>query len=502
MKSETVTVRRRTAAWSEAFGALFALALAATTVSLILGSPRALPLFRDGDALLPVLIAQSLGAGQPQDWAMSSVLFLPELAVFLPFSALPISSDLALALAGVVWFTLLYAALRLVSGRRTSGASPVIGALLGQAAFCVIALSESSVSRDAADLASMLASSTYYAATVVASVATVGLISRLDGGRRVVLLVALGALSALSMLSNPLYAVWGILPALVFGAIMLRQNIVMPALVMVAAGALGLAARLLFGDTIVKSGFGYIQPMQAFTTLGTYLQGFGARLAEPGGILGTALVTATMVIAIVVAVRARQPRIRFIAAMAGFAPILVFVAMVIMGGEVVRYLQPFAFYPVLLFALVRTSRGSTIVGAVLTAVAVAIAGWSSATAVRVETARVDADLACLVSFVDEADYTGAGQYWSIRLPKSQLEDPRKLIQVDHQLQGYDWLVNRDDYRDAKIHYLVTESGQARDVEFAPADPGVLAGASTLNCGRYTITVLVGEVPVEGFRNAG
>ncbi len=48
----------------------------------------------------------------------------------------------------------------------------------------------------------------------------------------------------------------------------------------------------------------------------------------------------------------------------------------------------------------------------------------------------DPDLTCVTDWVDASGRTGAGQFWTVRLPKLHLDDPAQLVQVDHELRGY------------------------------------------------------------------
>ena len=79
---------------------------------------RAELMFRDGDSLIVAMVSRSLLAGGPLDWAMSSVLFLPETAVFTALDAiLPLDVNGLLAVSAVVNLLALYGAIRLVAGR-------------------------------------------------------------------------------------------------------------------------------------------------------------------------------------------------------------------------------------------------------------------------------------------------------------------------------------------------------------------------------------------------
>ncbi|MGB4135668.1 MAG: hypothetical protein WA971_03840, partial [Microbacterium sp.] len=70
------------AGWREATGWAAALGVAVTVAAQVGSSARSELLFRDGDSLVVALFVRSVLEGGPQDWAFSSVLFLPESTLF------------------------------------------------------------------------------------------------------------------------------------------------------------------------------------------------------------------------------------------------------------------------------------------------------------------------------------------------------------------------------------------------------------------------------------
>src|SRR3546814_4762228 len=94
------------------------------------------------------MIVRSLSLGQPQDWAMSPVLFRPETLVYGLLGALGWGMRATLVLNALVNLLALYGALRMVAGRRRTGAAPVVGALLAFTAFTALALFEGEAARD------------------------------------------------------------------------------------------------------------------------------------------------------------------------------------------------------------------------------------------------------------------------------------------------------------------------------------------------------------------
>src|SRR5690606_8509823 len=74
-----------------------------------------------------------------------------------------------------------------------------------------------------------------------------------------------------------------------------------------------------------------------------------------------------------------------------------------------------------------------------------------------QSSQPDADLQCVTDWVDASGRTGAGQFWTVRLPKLHLQDPSRLVQVDHRLNGYAWLVDRDDFDALAVSFLLEDT---------------------------------------------
>ena len=95
----------------------------------------------------------------------------------------------------------------------------------------------------------------------------------------------------------------------------------------------------------------------------------------------------------------------------------------------------------------------------------------------------DADLDCVVAWTDASGRTGAGQFWTVRLPKAHVADPRSLVQVDHELRGYAWLVDRADFAVGEVTFLVLD---AQSPTFELPAGASMEDAELVPCGRYTI----------------
>jgi hypothetical protein len=478
---------RELAGW---FGAL---ALASVTAGQVASTMRSVLLFRDGDSLIVALFARSVLSGEPMDWAMSSVLFLPETAVFVGLDRmLPVQTDGLLAVNAVINLLALYGALRLAAGRRTVGRAPVAWALLGLAAFGAVAMTEVSASRDALELASLQLTTTYYAATVVAVVLSVGLVRRVLDREAASpgLLVALGATATLSTLTNPLYAVWATVPItvlLLFLAIRTRRRprLMLLLSALLAGTVLGFAGRIPLQAWIANTGAGYAQPDRWLESLGYYGGLAADRVSTPLGALGCLLVLGLLVLAVVRTARAAREGERFVAAIAWLMPVLVLIGAIALGTHAARYLQPLVFAPVLV--LVAASRAVDLpfrlrsLLAAITAVLLAIGGILSVPRLAAAAETADPDLTCVTDWVDASGRTGAGQFWTVRLPKLHLDDPAQLVQVDHELRGYAWLVDRRDFDVGGVTFLVEDAQTVAWSLPAPAVPD-----QVVDCGRYRI----------------
>lgn len=483
-----------TQAWvRELAGWLGAAALSLVTAGAVASSARADLLFRDGDSMVVAMLARSLLSGEPLDWAMSSVLFLPESAAFTTLdAAVPVDASGLFAISAVVNLLALYGAIRLTAGRARAGMAPVAWSVLALAVFGVLAMTDVSASREALDLASLQLTTTYYSATVVAAVLTIGIVRRMIDSRALLAWpsIGLGVVALVSTLSNPLYAAWATIPLAMLLAIAsvspgLRSRAPVIIAVLLAGTTLGFLSRIPLAAWITKTGVDYIQPGQWHESIDYYGRLVGERMQSPLGVIGLLIAAALIVAAVVRTVRAGDPGSRLVAAMAWVAPVMVVVGAVMLGTHAARYLQPFAFAPVL--ALVAAPHALRVgdrvrrPAAVMIGVLLLVAGGLSIPRLADAATRPDADLACVTDWVDASGRTGAGQFWTVRLPKLHLADPSQLVQVDHQLNAYAWLVDRTDFAVGEVSFLVEDS---QTVPWDP--PQAVLPERVVDCGRYSI----------------
>ncbi|WP_455903950.1 hypothetical protein [Microbacterium sp.] len=483
-----------TRAWvRELAGWLGAAAVSLVTAGAVASSARADLLFRDGDSMVVAMLARSLLSGEPLDWAMSSVLFLPESAAFTALdAAVPVGASGLFAISAVVNLLALYGAIRLTAGRARAGMAPVAWSVLALAVFGVLATTDVSASREALDLASLQLTTTYYSATVVAAVLSIGIVRRMIDSRVLMAWpsIGLGVVALVSTLSNPLYAAWATIPLVMLLAIAsvspgLRSRAPVIIAVLLAGTTLGFLSRIPLAAWITKTGVDYIQPGQWHESIDYYGRLVGERMQSPLGVIGLLIAAALVVAAVVRTVRAGDPGSRLVAAMAWVAPVMVVVGAVMLGTHAARYLQPFAFAPVL--ALVAAPHALRVgdrvrrPAAVMVGVLLLVAGGLSIPRLADAATRPDADLTCVTDWVDASGRTGAGQFWTVRLPKLHLADPSQLVQVDHQLNAYAWLVDRTDFAVGEVSFLVEDS---QTVPWDP--PQAVLPERVVDCGRYSI----------------
>jgi hypothetical protein len=518
-------------AWREGVGWASAVALSAVIVGHVASTPRADLLFRDGDSLIVAMVGRSVLDGDRLDWMFSGVLFLPETAMFtLLRMLLPALSLMGvLAVNAVLNLAAFYGAIRLAAGRRGPDRAPVAWSLSALGAFGILAITEASASRDALEPATLLLTTTYYSATVIGAVLAAGLVRRwFDAGaesspllsaaapaqRRIpagartssrgrddsaasgrALLVWLGVVVLISTTTNLLFLAWGAAPLIVLLIAALHPRFaggraLVPLFTLLAGSGLGMLARIPLQAWIAHPGDGYAHPAEALVSLGYYGGLADERLATPGGIATAALTLTLLLVCVLRTLRPRtcdgDPESRgiLLAAYGWLAPIATVVGAILLGTHAARYLQPIAFAPVLgLVAHPQALRfpSPTRIIAAVGAVLLAAGGILSVPRIHAAATAPDPDVACVVDWVNASGRVGAGQFWTVRLPKLLLEHPAQLVQVDHTLRGYNWLANRTDFTAGEVTFLVEDAQSVPwRIAGSPQPDGVVA------CGRYRI----------------
>ncbi|GMA23759.1 hypothetical protein GCM10025864_15180 [Luteimicrobium album] len=170
------------------------------------------------------------------------------------------------------------------------------------------------------------------------------------------------------------------------------------------------------------------------------------------------------------------------------SPVVTLFGAVATGTQADRYLQPWVFLPVLAITVLqdlvpapvwrRRTRLQVLTGVALAA----LVGLGLPATVHGATGR-DADLQCVVNWVNASSKVGAGQFWTVRAAKAYAADPRSLVQVNSQLQPYVWLVNRNDHL-GHIGFVIQDAHSPNlDLARQSWPAGQLA---RIECGRYTI----------------
>ncbi len=523
---------RMTRLGAELMGWGSALLLTVIALAHLVNTDRAWLLFHDGDSVFPLLVHASIAAGEPQHWALSSVLFVPELGLYFVLAAVFGSGPAAQLAFAVCAMLLIYGALRFAAGAlRRDLAQPghtnraIIAALAGFAVLVFLTLTESSISRGSFELTTLVMTTTYYAATTIALLYGAALCAWIlaSAGRdapraashpRVVLVfVVLGLLVAVSTLSNPLIAGWLCAPAILalgFGWLLrLPRSPKVPillALTLILGTVLGYATRTALGDLIAKSADTYVRPDGLSISLAAYGKAAGEYLSTAGGIIGALLVLVclgTGVFLIGRSVRERRPVTLFLALLSVGAPLVVVGGGLLLGTDAPRYLTPIFFAPLLavtaLFAdhrvwpgwLVRTAeitarrysvtqRGASVVliAAVMIVITVAVVPD------RTRANQYEADVVCTATWLSNHEGVAVGSFWDARPVNGRLAEPGKLLQVDYAFNRYIWLDNRATPTPQRASVLIQGPWGAVKT---PSLPVGTRAPKVTRCGQYTIT---------------
>ena len=484
----------------EVAGSGAALAVALAAVAHLCLTPRSWVLFSDADSVLLPMMRGSAAVGEPQHWALSSVLFLPERALYDATAALGLGVRASLAIDAVVNLVLLYAALRIVAALVRPGprSHAVAGALAAFTAFTAFTFLDSTPAWDSLELPSLIATTTYYSATVLATVLAAGLGTAVLAGprrRAIAAALALGAVTAGSVLTNPLFLAWATVPlaivavALAAGRLVALRRTTATAAALAAGTVLGFLLRIPFAPEIVRAPGDYADPANALPTLAYLVHQLVTRTETVEGLVSVAAIDTVLVLDVLLLVRAFRVRRAGAATLLGLAvltPVLVTAGSVLLGAPAVRYLQPAWFAPLLPLVLVplparlrmplRSRRARVALAVVLALVGVAGAGVTTASA-----ATPDPSIRCLDAWITAGGRTGAGLFETIRGPKAYLRDPRLLLQVDAHLRAEPWLTDRADYDVSRVSFLVT------DASTPPFDTGTVGPPlRTITCGRYRV----------------
>jgi len=497
-------VRIPGAAAIESLWLLGALGLSLFVVTQLAGpAGRAELMFLDGDSMIVPLFSRAILEGTANDWALSAVLFVPEIILFLGLSLTGLGIQEAQFLFAVLNFVGLYLVFRAAAVTVTKGNRAALAAAAGFIAVCILALTGSSGDGDSLQLASLLAMTTYYAATVLGALLTVGITSRIIGNSspQRALAVVLLLVATLSVFSNPLYLAWVTAPLLVVVLVVCAGSALgrsqMLAIAAIGGGsALGYLLRIPLSPWIVADPDNYFQPSQSRQSLAYYSSILSERLSNPPGFLAVSVVLALTVLGAWLTVRSlRHGAIAsaVVAAYSWFAPMVTTVAFILLGTDAARYLQLWAFAPALaLVVLIADARLANLAESpwrrliTLAAIPALLGGvlFVVALPTAVQRATVqDPSLACAVEWVNESGAVGAGQFWSVRAVKTHSDEPSQLIQTDFALRDYSWLVDRADFAQPVVSFLIVDE-QSAPFSLPPAAEDL--PSTMIDCGRFQI----------------
>jgi hypothetical protein len=511
---------------TEASGLLIAAAFAMVALGHALAGAKRSLLLDDGDSVLLPLIVRSAHEGLPVEWGMSPVLFVfPELPLYALSAAVTTTVSAALLLNGVLNVVLLYLLLRFVAARvvrpsdpehhrsSVSRAAPVTAALVGVAVFTALCLVETRPGGNTGEIASLYLTTTYYAGTVMATVAATGLVvlivspstlvagadATTPGRRMHGAALTLVLLSALATLSNPLYVLWVTAPAALAAVVVavVRRRFRRPSWAvgaLVVGSGVGYAARMPLSRFLIADRSEYFRWDPSLST--RFFEGVLRDLvATPGGVgeLVVGVLMILLAIAVVVA-RLRRDRdddVAVVALMAVTTVAVVPVALIVTGSISTRYALPMLFAPlVVLVAVVasrldgvrderaadgprqgsgarvepaarrrRTDRVAGVIGVAVLVATGALAVPSSATVITAGRALGDPAARCLTDWARGKGVAGAAQFWLGRGLQAYGGADVHLLQVRSDLTVYPWLTNLAAYRGARVGYVLVPTGE-------------------------------------------
>jgi hypothetical protein len=481
----------------ELLGVLAALALALIALAHMASSGRSWILFYDGDSELLPLIAHTIRAGQPLHWAMSTTLFIPEIALYLICAVVTSTVHEAIALNAVVNQFVFFLIIRGVAGFVGSGWSRrrrVVLSVVGQAVFTGFVLLESSPSNNIFELFSLNLTGTYYWFIVVSTGLVALLVARLlgNGARpsarsRWLMVGAIGIITLIAVISSPIYIAWVLAPTAVVVALLLvlrrirLQESVLIAVTLLVGCVVGWVARAPFKNYISIDPVSYVHLWQFRLSLGSYKVAV-LSTAETG--LGTVVLVgmvAVVVISLIAAILAYRRGVRdgalYLPTIAGLTALVLCIGAVVTGQNAPRYLLPGVMLPIFLFpavlaeiahlpriARLRLARPLSSSTARTLGIMSVLVLAASLVVVPVVTFRAVSNSTfsqakCLEKWVDGRNLTGVGSYWTVRTFDVYGDKSVHLLQVQiPSLTAYAWMIDLDSYRVPDVSYvMVTNS---------------------------------------------
>lgn len=504
--------------WLELAGLLGAVLLGAIAVSLLLGTPRADNLFFGADSTVMPLVQRSIEDGEPFQWRMTSTIFAVEIPVFALLSLVVKGVFTRVLVSGIVNYVLLYLMLRWIAGvlgARLSRPVKIGASLIGVAIPALMVALEVTWTVRTIEFASMLLSTSYYYPVLIGMFAAVAMVARMlqvPGRAQAGYAVALGVMTAVLVMSNPLFVGWAVAPILGTLFVILlgrRRGVVWRVLwTTILATGVGMAAALVIrdrlGDVVGKGADQYVGGVSvALEYYSRYT--IGESLQTWRGVVEMVLLVVLIAFSVYVAVhgirRSDSVELLFAALIPPVIVVVIVAGTILTGAGAARYLQPLLFAPliaVVVWAAQRaqpravggpqvgqaattdpaeTGTGEDIdsrdparepagnpggravrVGAGVAAVALLVGG----TVALVDLGRFAASTRytatdCLVEWIDGRDIAGAGNFWLVRPMLAFGPDGLQLVQMEDAVTPTVWMTNRYDFeQDRKISFVLVE----------------------------------------------
>lgn len=449
---------------TELTGVLAAMTLACLGLVHVLLTDRVHFLYDYGDSLIGPILYNALHSGDPFHWYTSPTLFIPEMAQYLAVAAAVPDAHWAIAITGVMNVVGVYLATRLlvrVGAPSARQRSQVILSVAGLGIFVAIGFLEVgstgfAVWGHALEMFTLSYTLPHYSASLIAALLTVGIaglwIEPLRLSRRIWVGVGLALMVVVSTLSNPLFALWSVVPIGVAFAWMCIRAFRNRALLRRMLGFLGVAglsavagflSRKLFAAIMVTDGGSYIHRHYELETLNAYWKQIQAFASTPLGLVEAIVYLLLFAVIVIVAVRSlwdRAPERQLIGISLGVVTVLTTVGTVFVGQAAPRYSLPalvgaavllplFAWWSIPAVRSWRISdvawKRSSIVVAIVTVATMFGTGI-------VVSQQQSTSARCLQDWIDDQEsdqpLVGAGGFWTSRRLAAYLPD-QKILQV-------------------------------------------------------------------------
>lgn len=513
----------------------------------------------DGDSLALPLLLESLSAGEPFQWVMTSQLFVfPEAPLYLLSSLLAGGSPQASLLVNAVINTgLFYVLLRWITRGLLHGRTQgwqVGAAFLGTVTLLLlIALEGRGLNNEGAIAATFLLT-TYYYGVIISSLLCIALIVWVTRGLRSpialrswrtwVFVVLTVIVSALTTLSNPLFLMQFVAPLLVAAVLVWLLNGWRLLTAGVCTGALlvgvviGSALRARLAAYIALDAGTYLHLERAAEAV----DALGAQaldvLSTPPGQLELGLIAALLVMALAgfcltVYTRSRRSGDRvddngtlFLLAFVSLSAVSILVGQVVSGSMVSRYLLPLATFSVFVVVVIIGSRPAAAVvartlGALRlvsgtrlgAALAILIVVGSGIVGLRglpkvaeaATTVSQSTDESCLVSWIDGRDLDGVGSFWSTRPLTLYGDDTIDVQQINFDFTAQLWMNNFYSYEGKSYSYLLADYSHdwAALALKTLGEPRSITNCETFDIYDYSGTsgeVILNEIITTGIRH--